>query len=600
MERDTERERVWQAWEEVGREIAPALDAASAVVVIGDDPVAAAEVALGAGRVQGARRRVAIGDLVGEVEPLQALVTGDDPHGLVDSFLYGVSLNKIARPAVGFRNLYILPSGTEPVVAEEIFRNERWRRLAIGFSEVGALLLLVARADAPGVDALIGQLDGALVVDGATHVPEGVRVLAVAHAPAAMLTATTSEAVTAAEPIAPITPIESEPAHEVHTVPAATPAAEVAVPIVAAIESGAAAEAAHEASLERETAPDAATRTSSDTEEVGDAGLATDAAAAADATDESTEPRDARWIRRVVAAPPTQVHISTQQPGAERGAAAGASEWWRTGRARWILPIAAVLVVAVGIGALLTRSNNAGTRTEAGRRAAGGAPSRVAATPPVVAPNESAAPVATPASAAASGDVASAPTNPPAGAAPAGAATTAATPSSTRALTVTNPADSSKATAYAVQIVAANTLEGAKAKQRDAAWGLPAAVVSPMALDGTRWFRLTVGAFPTRDAASAFAADLRRRRKLDVDPSNVVSVPYAMLLEDRVPRARAAARVAAFVSRGLPAYALLQPDGTARVYAGAFETPAQASLMASALTVADITPVVVFRTGRAL
>ena len=91
MERDTERERVRQAWEEVGREIAPALDAASAVVVIGDDPVAAAEVALGAGRVQGARRRVAIGDLVGEVEPLQALVTGDDPHGLVDSFLYGVS-----------------------------------------------------------------------------------------------------------------------------------------------------------------------------------------------------------------------------------------------------------------------------------------------------------------------------------------------------------------------------------------------------------------------------------------------------------------------------------------------------------------------------
>jgi hypothetical protein len=184
MERDTERERVRQAWEEVGRDLAPALDAASAVVVIGDDPVAAAEVALGAGRVQGARRRVAIGDLVGEVEPLQALVTGDDPHGLVDSFLYGVSLNRIARPAVGFRNLYILPSGTEPVVAEEIFRNERWRRLAIGFSEVGALLLLVARADAPGVDALIGQLDGALVVDGATRVPDGVRVLAVAEAPA--------------------------------------------------------------------------------------------------------------------------------------------------------------------------------------------------------------------------------------------------------------------------------------------------------------------------------------------------------------------------------------------------------------------------------
>ena len=85
-------------WEEEGRRIAPSLDSVAAVVVIGEDPDAAAAVALGVGRVQSRRRRVAIADLVGEVAPLQSLVRGDDPHGIVDSFLYGVSLNRIARP----------------------------------------------------------------------------------------------------------------------------------------------------------------------------------------------------------------------------------------------------------------------------------------------------------------------------------------------------------------------------------------------------------------------------------------------------------------------------------------------------------------------
>jgi hypothetical protein len=261
-----------------------------------------------------------------------------------------------------------------------------------------------------------------------------------------------------------------------------------------------------------------------------------------------------------------------------------------------------VVVVAVGILALLTRGNNAGTRTEAGRRAAGGAPARVAEQQPAAVPNDSAALAAGAApasSAAAGGEVAPSPSAPSAAAS---AAAPLAAERSLPTLTVANPADSLRAAMYAVQIVAANTLEGANTKKRDVAWGLPVAVVSPMALaaDNTRWFRLTVGAFMTRNDATAYTVDLRRRRKLDVDASNVVAVPYALLLADRVPRASAPARVAAFAARGLPAYALLQADGTTKVYAGAFETPAQASLMASALSVADITPVVVFRTGRAL
>ncbi|MGZ8414760.1 MAG: hypothetical protein ACXW05_18690, partial [Gemmatirosa sp.] len=151
-------------WHDEGRRVASALDAVGSALVVGRDPEIAAWVALGIARAQAERRRVAIADLVGEVGPLQALVDqDDDPHGISDSFLYGVSLNKIARPADAAGNLFLLPSGSEAVAVEEIFRSDRWRRLASGFREVDALLLLVAHADTPGLDALATSVDGVVI-----------------------------------------------------------------------------------------------------------------------------------------------------------------------------------------------------------------------------------------------------------------------------------------------------------------------------------------------------------------------------------------------------------------------------------------------------
>jgi hypothetical protein len=132
--------------------------------------VAAARAAVGLARAESPRRRVAVGDLVGDVPPLVALGNADDAHGIVDSFLYGVSLNKVARPVAGADNLFVLPSGTEPVVTAEIYRSDRWRRLASGFREMGALLLLVAPSDAVGLESLVEMLDGVVTVgddDGA-------------------------------------------------------------------------------------------------------------------------------------------------------------------------------------------------------------------------------------------------------------------------------------------------------------------------------------------------------------------------------------------------------------------------------------------------
>lgn len=167
------------SWEALGRNAAPLLDSVNAVVIAGPDSAAAASFALGIARVHGSTRRVAIADLVGEVGPLQALITGEDGHGISDSFLYGVSLNKIARPLEGSGNVFLMPSGTESVANEAVYRNERWRKLAAGFHQVGALLLVVAVPDTPGFADLCGFVGAVFPIgEPAPIAPAGVPVIA--------------------------------------------------------------------------------------------------------------------------------------------------------------------------------------------------------------------------------------------------------------------------------------------------------------------------------------------------------------------------------------------------------------------------------------
>jgi hypothetical protein len=155
------------AWEDAGRQIASLLGSYSAVVVTSSDPIAAAHVALGIARSEAAHRRVVVGDLVGDIPSLRSLVKDEDPHGITDSFLYGVSFNKIGYPVEGIENLYLMPSGTDPQIDEKILRNPRWTKLAEGFSEAASLLLLVTPSDSPGLSDLIDQVDGAVLVKDA-------------------------------------------------------------------------------------------------------------------------------------------------------------------------------------------------------------------------------------------------------------------------------------------------------------------------------------------------------------------------------------------------------------------------------------------------
>jgi len=152
------------AWEDAGRQIASLLGSYSAVVVTSSDPFAAAYVALGIAKAEAKHRRSVVADLVGDLPPLRDLIADEDAHGITDSFLYGVSLNKIGYGVAGTENLYVMPSGTDPDIGEEIFRSARWKKLASGFAEVGALLLLVAPSDSPRLGDLIDHVDGAVLV----------------------------------------------------------------------------------------------------------------------------------------------------------------------------------------------------------------------------------------------------------------------------------------------------------------------------------------------------------------------------------------------------------------------------------------------------
>ncbi|HYW32754.1 MAG TPA: SPOR domain-containing protein [Gemmatimonas sp.] len=168
-----------------GERLSPLLDDVYAAVVAGTDSEIAAATALAIARVQGQRRRVAIADLVGETRALEALLGGDDAHGVSDSFLYGVSLNKIARPINDTGTIFLMPSGTESVANEGVYANERWRRLAAGFHQVGALLLIVAVPGTPGFSELCGFVGAIMPVGKATFpVPPGVRLIAPPPAPA--------------------------------------------------------------------------------------------------------------------------------------------------------------------------------------------------------------------------------------------------------------------------------------------------------------------------------------------------------------------------------------------------------------------------------
>jgi hypothetical protein len=423
----------------------------SAVVVTSSDPIAAAHVALGIARSEAAHRRVVVGDLVGDIPSLRSLVKDEDPHGITDSFLYGVSFNKIGYPVEGTENLYVMPSGTDPLIDEEIFRSARWTKLAEGFGEATSLLLLVATADSPGLSDLIDQVDGAVLVKD-SELPAAPWALVLAR-------------------VASPTPTLKIPLH-------------------------------------------------------------------------SFAARAASW--RITA----------------RAAV------WR--RHRWFYPalagIALVLIAAVG-GAIML------ARVGATRRSAALLPTRPVVVKPIPAPTPP-------------------PPRPP--------------PETLYVAPPSNVNDSASAAVFAVELLVANTAEGANLFVRKNGAALPAAAVSPVVFGSERstWYQVTAGAYTTRNQADSLLLALRSSGIIrDTAGVSVTRTPLALVV-DSVPTQggigdAVSATLDRYAARGLQVYALMQDDGGALIYAGAFATPDQSAPLIRTLRGAGLKPVLVYRTGRA-
>jgi hypothetical protein len=165
-----------------------------------------------------------------------------------------------------------------------------------------------------------------------------------------------------------------------------------------------------------------------------------------------------------------------------------------------------------------------------------------------------------------------------------------------------NPADTSATAPFAVEVMAANTLAGANSflASNGKSSSLTGATISPVTVGGSAsvWYKVVVGAAHVRAGADSLLAALRRERLVRSGEGRVVKVPYALLLNPNVESAEVPARVRSWQERGFNAYGLVQKDGSVRLVAGAFETPAQAAPMASALRAAGTAPVLAFRTGR--
>jgi hypothetical protein len=412
------------AWAAEGRRIAPHLNDVAAAIITGRDANAAAAVALAIAEAHAHERRVAIADLVGGVEPFSA--AGDLP-GLLECLRDGTELSEIARPLRADGSIFVLPSGRGAIAERWVFESARWERLIGGFREVDALLLLLTPPSAPGLETLIGRVDGVIPVD------------------------------------LPPTLVRTWP-------------------LLATVD------------------------------------------------------RPEQELPEIVASPPRGI------PQVARSR-------------RWPAVAAALALVSVAgvAGWVATRGEIGGTMAAVADSASA----------PAVASAEEPAPV----------HIALGP--------------------------LVNPDDSSRAAAFSVEVVAANTLASANSRLVFRTGMVPAATVAPVILGaGATWYRAMAGAWNSRDDAEAWLDAARARGELGSTGGRVMHAPVALLLAESRTASEIEAQREVWVARGIAAYALRDENGMMRLYAGAFEFPAQAAVLAMTLRDNSVEPRVAYRIGR--
>lgn len=167
---------------------------------------------------------------------------------------------------------------------------------------------------------------------------------------------------------------------------------------------------------------------------------------------------------------------------------------------------------------------------------------------------------------------------------------------------VLDDADTTGAAFYAVDVVMLNSLADAGRHVSERLGGVPAATFSPMVLgaDSARWYRVLAGAWPGEHQADSALAALRAAGVVPMGFGSVRRTPYAVRIADSLPLSVAIARASELRIDGYPAYALARDAGHATVYAGAFETPSQATPLLDMFKQAGIAASVAYRIGRGL
>lgn len=534
------------AWIAEGEIASSLAEERAMLLVVGDDASSAALVALGIARAQSAGRRVAIIDVTPDAAPLRELVTDDDPHGIVDTLLHGVSLARVSRQIDDAGHLFVVPTGTQPP-DDTVMRHERWRRLRATFRETHALAVVVGTKDTPALDAFSSNADGVIVVGSHRRLSQLPNVLAKLprEAAAGAVAGAGAGADSMDDVGSPHTPGPIRAPLGTRATDAITQAPGAADRDDAPVTSPAAGAAAAAAAG---TVSAAGTgRTEGAGTEPARAGSTADSRAAAGS--------DAR--RASADAAPDDASDSATRPRAPRMSPLG-------GDPR--RPVAIVAIAAIVLLAIVWMWSRRGGSDE---------------------PN---APVAASASSGTTAREASGAVD-----------TTGETVVDFRdRVRVANPGDSARATLYSVEIMSATTDESAWRFLVNSPAALPASSIAPVTLDPdtTRWFRVVAGAYTTSSRADSLLRAARAAGVMESGAGRVLRAPIALRVGDDLTAAAANQSVRSLRQRGIGAYALQQDNGRVHVYVGAFETPQQALYQAGQLRSDGVDTDIAYRTGR--
>ncbi|MDQ2932414.1 MAG: hypothetical protein M3Y05_16560 [Gemmatimonadota bacterium] len=569
-------------WEAEGNRHAAALDACAGAVVIGERPSTAAEVALGIARVQARRRRVAVADTVGELGPLEDLVPMDAPYGLIDSFFYGVSLNKIAYTVDPAKNLIIFPSGAPPIDHEALLGSDRWVKLLDGFRAADGLLLIVAPAESSALSSLIQVMDGVVLVGNVAAAP-GTRVLAHARLPVIPARPTPpSEAAISSTPSMRAPTSFPTPVRPSAPVSAAAPAAPPASPPQPPAPPAPLAEppvpprpSFHDWSA-IQAIPEGPENDVADTDDIDD-----------EQEQVANPSRGSRGLSAEVEELPPHERVDEHvertpnpelvPPWAREEEFTGPSAP-RPGNGKAVSFWVAIIFGAFIAAALLTwlttsmLSRNDGADSFAAKPDSAHPAAHVIAAP---APTALAAPVPSPS------------TNP-------------TSIPHVSALASAAASTDSASSPYSVVLADVSTLTGANGELEQAsARSFPVVTFAPYPrADGQLSYVVIAGAFPDSVGADSLLRAVREKRYRNANAAHIVKLPYAVLVQKGVSQDQASMFVRAYLSKGLPVYPLLQPDGSATLFAGAFRTVEQAQPLVTSFKANGDQPTVTIRTGR--